>query len=392
MNNEQLFYELFKCHNEKDLAELLKQHNIFNDENWRIIHLNLSDNGFLLEDKLKPLMPLAKYLHECLTYPKATSSKSNDLQILADGDLNTPSISIYCAWINEPFEKIHSVTNDFLKNYISPIIHSGGLGYLLVAQKEKNIVKFFLFKRGKEKNTLSIWCPNTQMPFFKSDKSLNLNLFNTAFATGSISKFYSYKLPSSSRSVISRDLKRSLEELYFKPKSPYLIVDRESRFPKDIHLEREVFGLNSILNKPDNRYVHQKFEETHFSPIIGELSFSIYLLKYSVDNTNYNRSLSIIKREIFKHKMKVIVTVDGVMEYYFKNDLLEALGYSEIKNHILINVNLEKRGQDPFNEKILGLDKVLIELKEILRCSLRNKSLEIDNFKEELSKFILTDS
>lgn len=181
-----------------------------------------------------------------------------------------------------------------------------------------------------------------QIPSFSIDM-IEVGLHNRPFITGTLIKLYSYNLPSGSRSVISRDLNQSINEFLFEPALPVLTVDKKERYPDDINLERDLYGLKRRLEKDDSKYIEDFFSEEFHDDLFGEngkMKVTCYVFKTKIDGKNVKESKESIRREFFKNNMSVLFSINGQVHGHFTSEFItRSLKLNLLKNHLIIHVD-----------------------------------------------------
>lgn len=299
-----------------------------------------------------------------LTGPRKSQAKN--IQILADGPKLNSSLTIYdngegqhpkdlentfLSLLRGNKNEIHFVQGKYNMGGSGAIIFCGKKGYQLIGSRRFDKTGDFGFtlirehplskeEEGKKKNTWYEYLKiNGEIPSFKIDK-LDLDLFETLFETGSIIKLYSYTLPEGSRSVISRDLNQSLNEFLFNPALPILTVDRKYRYPKDINLERDLYGLQRRLEQSENKYIEDYFSETFREEPFGSFKVTCYVFKSKIDGKNIKETKAAIQSEFFKNNMSVLFSLNGqVHGSYTYEFITRALKFNLLKHHLVIHVD-----------------------------------------------------
>ncbi|MCG2716000.1 MAG: hypothetical protein L6422_06920 [Candidatus Marinimicrobia bacterium] len=236
-----------------------------------------------MEDAVKRFFPD----HKNWDLPGFRKSQSESIQILADGPRMNTSLVIYDDGEGqhpEDFEstflsllegnknEIHFVQGKYNMGGSGSIVFCGKKSYQLIGSKRYDVTGKFGYTLIREhpltekehftkKNTWYEYLKiNGEIPSFDI-KKMDLKLHNRLFTKGTIIKLYSYDLPSGSRSVISRDLNQSINEYLFEPALPLITIDKKERYPDDINLERDLYGLKRRLEKDDNKYIDEHFTE-----------------------------------------------------------------------------------------------------------------------------------
>jgi len=214
--------------------------------------------------------------------------------------------------------------------------NTGNFGFTLVRMHP-------LTKEEEEtrKNTYyEYFCPAGEIAEFPIDE-LDLNLFKRKFKTGTIIKLYSYDLPPGSRSVISRDLNQSINEYLHRPALPLYIVDRKERYPKDIALERLMFGLSNRIIDQSAKYVERQFTlEVTGNKEVG--NFKVYATLFKVRNNekSVKEFKETIQNEFFKNNMSVAYSLNGQVHGFYTSEFItRSLGWKLFKDYLLIHVD-----------------------------------------------------
>jgi len=299
-----------------------------------------------------------------LSRPRKLQAKN--IQILADGPRLNSSITIYdngegqhpqdlettfLSLLRGNKNEIHFVQGKYNMGGSGAIIFCGKKGYQLIGSRRYDKTGDFGFtlirehplskeEQGKKKNTWYEYLKiDNVIPSFPIDK-LDLGLYDTLFETGSIIKLYSYTLPEGSRSVISRDLNQSLNEFLFNPALPILTVDRKYRYPKDINLERDLYGLQRRLEQDESRYIEDYFSEVFYEEPFGSFKVTCYVFKSKIDGKSIKETKETIQSEFFKNNMSVLFSLNGqVHGSYTYEFITRSLKFNLLKHHLLIHVD-----------------------------------------------------
>ncbi len=231
------------------------------------------------------------------------------------------------------------------------IVFCGKKRYHLIASKRYDrkgkfgftLIRQHPFTKEEEEKKKNTWYEffkiNGQVPAFEIDQ-LDLGLHNRKFTTGTILKLYSYDLPPGSRSVISRDLNQSINEFLFEPALPLYTIDREERYPKDIMLQRDLYGLKRRLEEEKSKYVDDYFLEGYEDKEIGKLKITCYVFKPKVEGKTAKESRDTIQREFFKNNMAVLFSLNGQVHGHLTSEFItRTLKMQLLKDYILIHVD-----------------------------------------------------
>ena len=186
---------------------------------------------------------------------KSRRSIAENIQILALGDKAEPSLVIYDNGEGQnpqDFENtflslhknnktnIHFVQGKYNMGSTGAVVFCGENKYQLIASKRNpelngnNELGFTLVRRHpltrdeelREKATwYEYFCPDYKIPSFRI-QSIDIGLKNKLFTSGSIIKLYSYQLPKRSRSNITLDLWRDLNQYMFNLPLPIILFEK----------------------------------------------------------------------------------------------------------------------------------------------------------------------
>ncbi len=298
--------------------------------------------------------------------PGFRRAQAEDIQIIASGRLKQPSLTIYDNGEGQhpnAFEKtflsllrgnkndVHFVQGKYNMGGSGAIVFCGKRGYQLIASKRFDGTDGFGFtvtrkhkllgdEEDAKKNTWYEYLTlNGRIPSFPVT-ALDLSLHNRVFKTGTIIKLYSYKLPEGSRSVISRELGRSLNEFLFEPALPFPTVDTKERYPNDRGLERVVYGLKRRLEQDESKYVETSFVEDFKTSQFGSVRVTCYVFKTKVEGKTAKESNRTIQDEFFKNNMAVLFAMNGQVHGAYTSEFItRALKLNLLKNSLLIHVD-----------------------------------------------------
>ena len=304
--------------------------------------------------------------HRDWDLPRTRSGQAENIQIIADGPRLNTSLIIYDNGEGqhpEEFEntflsllegnkaEIHFVQGKYNMGGSGAIVFCGKKRYQLIGSKRYDNTGRFGFtlirehplSKEEEKIKKNTWYEylkiNGEIPAFHAEKQ-NLGLYNRPFTTGTIIKLYSYDLPTQSRSVISRDLNRSLNEYLFEPVLPVITVDKKERYPDDRNLERDLYGLKRRLEPKDNRYVETYFSEDFNNAPFGTMKVTCYVFKTKIDDRSVKETKATIRREFFKNNMSVLFSINGQVHGHYTSEFItRSLKLNLLKEHLLIHVD-----------------------------------------------------
>ena len=401
INTEKLFDDLYWANTESEVTEILLS--VQDNLTWKPYGNNESNFGVMEAQQAEPVPALVEKLtnsidailmKRCLEegidpkskkapksvegaikefFPNAQNwdlpehrrQQAESLQILAHGPRRETSLVIYDDGEGQHPEDFEGTFLSLLKGnkteiqFVQGKYNMGGAGaivfcgkekYQLVASKkydETGLFGFTLVRRhplsGLEKETRrSTWYEyltiDDKIPRFEISE-LDLGLHNRKFTTGSIIKLYSYQLPSGSV-PINRDLSRSINELLFDPALPFCIVEQYDRYPNDKVLQRIFYGLKRSLEKEDNGYIQDRFQQSYKDKEIGEFTATVYVFNTKVDGKTPKETRDFIRNEYFKNNMSVSFSLNGQVHAPFTSEFVSrTLKYQLIKDYLLIHVD-----------------------------------------------------
>lgn len=370
-----------------------------------------------MEDAIAKFFPN----HKQWDLPAFRKTQSERIQIIADGPRMETSLIIYDDGEGqnpEDFEKtflsllrgnkneIHFVQGKYNMGGSGAIVFCGKKRYHLIASKRYDgkgkfgftLIRQHPFTKEEEEKKKNTWYEffkiNGQIPAFEIDE-LDLGLHNRKFTTGTILKLYSYDLPPGSRSVISRDLNQSISEFLFEPALPLYTIDREERYPKDIMLQRDLYGLKRRLEEEKSKYVDDYFLESYEDKEIGKLKITCYVFKPKIEGKTVKDSKDTINREFFKNNMSVLFSLNGQVHGHLTSEFItRTLKMQLLKDYILIHVDCTNLHYSFRKELFMASRGVLKRTEEasklaeiIVKILIRSKLIEI--YKNRLDKITL---
>ncbi|WP_417351235.1 hypothetical protein [Flavobacterium alkalisoli] len=341
---------------------------------------------------------------------------AENIQILAVGDKKEPSIIIYDSGEGQNpsnFENsflslhrnnktnIHFVQGKYNMGSTGAVVFCGENKYQLIGSKKCNLLEsentkfgFTLVRRhplteSEEKEYgKSTWyeffSPNNEIPSFEINE-LDLGLYNRNFIFGSIIKLYSYQLPKGSRSDITLDLWRDLNQYMFHLPLPISVYEKRNYSGKTP--SKTVLGNRTRINI-DSR---EKIETTISINIskeagLGEIPIEIIIFKSNVDHG-----------EFIKNKSLIFTQNGQVHGYEGQSFISQDLGFSLLKKYMLIHVDCTNIPtsirQDLFmsNRTHLKQSPKTDKLKRVIISALRNLS-ELKRINSDRRNSLIHDS
>ncbi|MFN0141483.1 MAG: hypothetical protein ACKVQW_15520 [Pyrinomonadaceae bacterium] len=319
--------------------------------------------------------------HKSWDLPSFRKKQAEDIQILADGPRLDTSLVIYDDGEGQRPDDFEDTFLSLLRGnkneipFVQGKYNMGGSGalifcgkkrYQLIGSKRFDADKAFGFtlirkhplsdeEKGTRKNTWYEYLKiDKQIPRFDADE-MDLDLHNRKFCSGTVIKLFSYDLPVGSRSVISRDLNRSLNEYLFEPALPIYTIDKKDRYPKDINLQRELHGLKRRLEEVGDKYIDDKSSITISDGRSGEMKVNFYLFKPIVENRTVKESRATIRQEFFLNNMSVLFSLNGQVHGHYTSEFItRSLKYPLFKEYLLIHVDCTNLNYDIRNELFMA--------------------------------------
>ena len=199
-------------------------------------------------------------------------------------------------------------------------------------------------ERDRKKNTWYEYLKiDGEIPSFPMEESMDLDLYDREFTSGSVLKLYSYNLPTGAKSIITRDLNRHLNEFLFEPALPiYTVEGRTDKYPHDKNPQRDLYGLKRRLEKQEDKYIDEKFSLTCSKEEIGgEIEITCYVFKARMEGKDVKETKRAIRDEFFQNNMRAVFSVNGqVHGHYTKEFISRSLKFGLLKNYLLIHVDV----------------------------------------------------
>ena len=291
--------------------------------------------------------------------PSERRNLAEEIQIVATGDKARPNITIYdngegqhpddfvntfLSLHNNNKTDIHFVQGKYNMGSTGAVVFCGNHRYQLIASKlsdKLNIPKringlgFTLVRRhpltgSQEDHYRTSWyeyfAPNNAIPRFPiTDIDLGLN--ERKFSTGSIVRLYSYQLPRGSRSDISIDLWRELNQYLYQPALPLLLVER--RFGDSQKHGTKLLLGNKTRIALDEREKKEKVITLEIrKDEIGTVAIEISVFRHGVN-----------QREFIGDKA-IVFTVNGQVHGSLARSFIsQELGLAMLRDYLLVQVD-----------------------------------------------------
>jgi hypothetical protein len=241
--------------------------------------------------------------------------------------------------INIPF-----VQGKYRMGSTGAVVFCGELRYQLIGsrchkgllQRQNDDFGFTLVRRHpltphEEETRRSSWYEyliinGNSVPRFKA-ADMDFGLANDKrFISGSIVKLFSYQLPRGSRSDITLDLWRELNQCMYSPALPVLLF--EKRFGKGHSPSKLMLGNKTRLIIDEREKTEKTISFKHSSELIGEIAIEATVFKPGVP-----------QREFINEKA-VVFTLNGQVQGSLRRGFVSGeLGLSWLRDSLLINVD-----------------------------------------------------
>lgn len=331
---------------------------------------------------------------------------AENIQIIATGDKKQPSITIFDMGegqlpneFENTFLSLHKnnkasikfVQGKYNMGSTGAVVFCGEKKYQLIASKRnkelnngiESEVGFTLVRRhplstnSDDGNIKATWyeffSPNGNIPSFNSEK-LDLGLYNKEFEYGTIVKLYSYQLPRGSKSDLTLDLWRDLNQYMYHLPLPISVYEKRDYAGKSP--SKAVLG-NRTRIIIDSRDKVEKIIEFLIPKEsgLGNIPIQVIIFKNEVPHNEFIKNKSIIFTQNGQ--------VHGSEGQSF---ISQSLGFSLIKQYTLIHVDCTEIPteirQDLFMSNRTHLkqgpktEKLIDEITDLLK---RNKELKTLN-------------
>lgn len=306
--------------------------------------------------------------------------QARDVQIVASGPKQDTSLLVYDDGIGQAPEdfgdtflsllrgnknEVHFVQGKYNMGGAGAIAFCGDRRFQLVASKRydgKHPLGFTLVRRHPPRLAAAAGRKNTWYEYLVFDgkvasvaiDELDIGLEGRKFATGSLVKLYSYRLPSGARSVISRDLNVSLNEFLFEPALPFLTVDNNERYPDNKALVQPVYGLRRRL-EADTETIEAKFSVKSNTAEFGELAATVYVFKARSRGQGVKDTQRYLEREYFRNNMTVLFSMNGQVQGSYTSEFVtRALNMPLLKKYLLVHVDCSRLHPEVRNELFMA--------------------------------------
>lgn len=334
--------------------------------------------------------------------------RARDLQIVASGPKLDTSLLVYDDGVGQTPEdfprtflsllrgnknEVHFVQGKYNMGGAGAIAFCGDKRYQLVASRRydrSSPLGFTLLRRHPPELAEAAGRKNTWYEYLVFGGSvasvdideIDVGLEGRIFTTGSLLKLYSYRLPAGARSIISRDLNRSLNEFLFEPAIPFLTVDNNERYPDNTNPVTAVYGLKRRL-EADDRTIEAQFSLVDKSARFGELGLTVYVFKARSRGQGVKETKRYLQNEFFSNGMSVLFSLNGQVHGNYTSEFVSrGLKMPLLKDYVLIHVDCSRLHLGIRNELFMAsrdrlkAGEVADELRRHLRAVLADSELK----------------
>ncbi|CAI8347443.1 MAG: Uncharacterised protein [Bacteroidota bacterium] len=284
---------------------------------------------------------------------------AENIQIIATGDKAQPCITIFDSGEGQtPNDfantflslhrgnkaNIHFVQGKYNMGSTGAVVFCGDKKYQLIASKRNKLLnnnidselgftlvrKHPLTKTDIENNVKATWyeyfCPNDEIASFRTNE-IDLGLYNRNFNSGSIVKLYSYQLPRGSRSDVTLDLWRDLNQYMYHLPLPISVY--EKRDYKGKTPNKPVLGNRTRITIDSREKVSKTIQFTIPKESgLGDINIEVIIFNSDVGHGEFIKNKSII------------FTQNGqVHGFEGQSFISQSLGFSLLKTSTLIHVD-----------------------------------------------------
>lgn len=347
-------------------------------------------------------------------------SLAENIQLIATGDLNSPSISIIDKGEGQSPSRMQDTFLSLMKSnktkikFVQGAYNMGSTGSLrfcgkkniqliiskrnptLTDKKNKDhdkwsfsVIRKFPPRDGEKNIVYRYLTLNNEVLNFASDGlkilpeiSSNQN-YENQMNSGSYVKMFNYALPPGLKSNINKDLTKRLDALLIEPALPITVLDRRDYENEKSFKPGYVRGIEiKLFERKENRLEENFPSSGSFSLRDTNFIYKIYAFK---DN-NYKRYFS---------KDSIMLTLNGQAHGFLSSTFLarRGVGLSHVKDLVIMSVDCSQMSRDLQTEIFMtSRDRLLAgELKDELEAKIENvlgshKGLEKLNLKIRTDK------
>lgn len=290
--------------------------------------------------------------------PLERRNLAENIQLIAVGDKKSPSLIIYddgegqnsdnfsktfLSLHNNNKTNIHFVQGKYNMGSTGAVVFCGEKKFQLIGSKRDPLLKdsngkfgFTLIRRHEltpeeeleygKATWYEYFAPNGEIASFEIDE-MDLGLYNRTFLSGTVIKLYSYQLPKGSRSNITLDLWRDLNQYMYHLPLPISLCEQRDYITKN---PSKILLGNKTRIMIDSRENVSHIISFHIPKEagLGEIDVDAIIFDSKVEHNEFIKNKSII------------FTQNGqVHGFEGQSFISQELGFSLLKRHLLIHVN-----------------------------------------------------
>lgn len=282
---------------------------------------------------------------------------AENIQLIATGDKQTPCITIYdngegqnpenfnktfLSLHNNNKTNIHFVQGKYNMGSTGAVVFCGDKKYQLIASKRNSklddsnnkfgftlVRRHELTKKEEQEYGRATWyeyfAPEGEILSFEF-KELDLGLYGRNFISGSIVKLYSFQLPKGSRSNISLDLWRDLNQYLYSLPLPISLYEKRDYIAKNP--TKIVLGNKTRITIDSRESVQHLISYNLNSEEMGDIPIDVIIFNPKIEHN-----------EFIKNKSLIFTQNGQVHGSEGQSFISQDLGFSLLKKNMLIHVN-----------------------------------------------------
>lgn len=282
---------------------------------------------------------------------------AENIQVIATGDKMLPSIAIYdngegqnpdnftntfLSLHNNNKTNIHFVQGKYNMGSTGAVVFCGDKKYQLIGSKRNPLLedangefgftivrRHELTKKEEQEYGKATWyeyfAPKGEITSFDF-KELDLGLYGRKFVSGSIVKLYSYQLPKGSRSNITLDLWRDLNQYMYSMPLPISLVENREYITKNP--SKIVLGNKTRITIDSRDNVEHIISFNLTNEHMGNIPIDVIIFNSKIEHN-----------EFIKNKSLIFTQNGQVHGFEGQSFISQDLGFSLLKKTTLIHVN-----------------------------------------------------
>ncbi len=399
---EELFWQLYKCRNEQEVDKLIRQRpEVFGQpDNWLPLGSNKSNFSIVENQQSNPVAALTEKLtnamdailvrrcyeegldpeskaapgsiEEAVTafFPqyknwdlqKQRKEQAESIQVLADGSVRDTSIVVYDAGegqhpsqFEETFlsllrgnkQKIKFVHGRYNMGGTGAIVFCGKRRYQLIASKRftgDGPFGFTLIREHPLSPEEASEVKDTWYEYLKIDGAIpafDIDEINLGLHRRNFRFGAIIKLYSydlHGNRNFLLDLAPRINQFLYNPALPFTVKESEQRYKRRGGYVLSNYGLISLLDRSD-------YLEAHFSQVmrhrdIGKFKVTVFVFKATAADKTASKTKQAIRDSYFKNGMQVLFSIAGQVHGHYTSEFItRTLQFNLLKDYLLIHVD-----------------------------------------------------